>query len=610
MDKSHKKILYNIYDNNNINTEIKMNSPINESNSLKISINKQNNIPRVNKNKNNNKNNRNSKKKFLKNQNNINKKNYFYSYNNIINNFPIKTNDNLEKDKYFVSEVDNLNINKTDRYQNRDPIILSPSNSPEKRSRFLNFNQNIINEDDYDDEILTMKYNEVKKLHKLFDENIELKNEIKLLKKEIENIKNINKVNVDIINSKCSEIYKINENSKKLKEKIDELYKTININNNIILKLHEEKFNLEKELNISKQEIIKKNNKITHNEINENNIESKIKISNIKNKNEISNLSRYKENNNANNKNNILNDNNIKLLSQAELKNSLLNKNKCKRVYSAEKQTEYIQSRILGKIKSKSISNIKRTDNFEIVEKSDSKNNISSTPSFKSMEEENEELGELKNELKEDVQNEIRNENFNIKYFENKYLYYFKLYQECKKMNEILKKELTKKEELIHKLKNDINYNINQKNEQNNNNNLMTTFSEIKINYQYNSNEFFILCDKVYGELKWYLMKKQIDYEKEDTYDNLIWVPKIDVVDLDKFNEYSNEDENSNSELLKVIKKLEEKENIISKLTYKVEKLEKDIDNYKNNSDFSDIYDEIFVKSKRKSRNNSKSKNS
>ena len=327
--------------------------------------------------------------------------------------------------------------------------------------------------------------------------------------------------------------------------------------------MHEEKFNLEKELNISKKEIIKKNNnlyylndKITQNEINENNI---------------------------NNKNNILNDNNIKLLSQPELETSLLNKNKSKRVYSAEKQTEYIQSRILGRTKSKSISNIKRTDSLEIVEKSDSKNNISSTPSFKSMEEENEEFSEVKNDIKEDVQNEIRNENFNIKYFENKYLYYFKLYQECKKMNEILKKELTKKEELIHKLKNDINYNINQKNEQNNNNNnLMTTFSEIKINYQYNPNEFFILCDKVYGELKWYLMKKQIDYEKEDTYDNLIWVPKIDVVDLDKFNEYSNEDENSHSELLKVIKKLEEKENIISKLTYKVEKLEKDIDNYKN----------------------------
>ena len=98
-------------------------------------------------------------------------------------------------------------------------------------------------------------------------------------------------------------------------------------------------------------------------------------------------------------------------------------------------------------------------------------------------------------------------------------------------------------------------------------------------------------------------MKKQIDYEKEDTYDNLIWVPKIDVIDLDKFNEYSNEDENSHLELIKVIKKLEEKENVISKLTYKIEKLEKDLDNYKNNSDFSDIYDEIFIKSKRKNKN-------
>ena len=104
-------------------------------------------------------------------------------------------------------------------------------------------------------------------------------------------------------------------------------------------------------------------------------------------------------------------------------------------------------------------------------------------------------------------------------------------------------------------------------------------------------------------------MKKQKDYEKKDSYDNLIWVPKIDVIDLDKFNEYLDEEED-NSELLKVIKKLEEKENIISKLTYKIEKLEKEIDNYKNNSDFSDIYDEIFVKTKPKNKNIKKSKKS
>ena len=410
-------------------------------------------------------------------------------------------------------------------------------------------------------------------MHRLFDENIELKNEIKGLKKEIDNIKNINKVNLDIINNKCSEIYKINANSKKLKEKINKLYKTINLNNNTILKLHEEKFNLEKELS-SFKEI--KNPQIELN-----------------------------ENNNLNNKNIAFNMNNIKLSSKTELKKQKINKNKneLKRIYSAEKQTEYIKSRLLGEIKSKTNINIKTLDNLE----SESKNRLSSTPSFKSMKDENEEIFEKKNDIKEDIQNEINNENnenFNLKYFENKYLYYFKLYQESKKSNEILKKEIIEKDELIQKLKNDFNniININQKNEQTNINNLETTFSKIKINYQYNPNEFFILCDKTFGELKWFLMKKQIDYEKEDTYDNLIWVPKIDVIDLDKFNEYSNDDENSNLELIKVIKKLEEKENVISKLTYKIEKLEKDLDNYKNNSDFSDIYDEIFIKSKRKNK--------
>ena len=105
-------------------------------------------------------------------------------------------------------------------------------------------------------------------------------------------------------------------------------------------------------------------------------------------------------------------------------------------------------------------------------------------------------------------------------------------------------------------------------------------------------------------------MKKQIDYEKNDTYDNLIWVPKVDVIDIDKFNEYSNEDEDYNLELLKVIKKLEEKENIISKLTYKIDKLEKDIEYYKDNSYFSDIYDEIFIKTNPKDKNKKKSKKS
>ena len=82
--------------------------------------------------------------------------------------------------------------------------------------------------------------------------------------------------------------------------------------------------------------------------------------------------------------------------------------------------------------------------------------------------------------------------------------------------------------------------------------------------------------------MKWYLMRKKQEKnnkEENDTYDNLIWVPKIDVVDLNNFNKYINEEEkNYNSEILNLIKKLEEKENMISILSFKLEKLEKDFE--------------------------------
>ena len=292
-----------------------------------------------------------------------------------------------------------------------------------------------------------------------------------------------------------------------------------------------------------------------------------------------------------------------------------INKKEIKIGDSIGKHRKNIKSEIKNKNKCKNTSNLKSLDSLEILENLETKDKVPSTPSFKSfkspdsIKDENEELFEIQNDNDELDINKKNNENFDIKYYQNRYLYYFKLYQEIKKKNENLEKEKIEKDELIGKLKNDINSNIKNENSQCNNN-LITTFSEIKLNYQYNPNEFFIICDKSYGELKWYLMKKQIDYEKNDTYDNLIWVPKVDVIDIDKFNEYSNEDEDYNLELLKVIKKLEEKENIISKLTYKIDKLEKDIEYYKDNSYFSDIYDEIFIKTNPKDKNKKKSKKS
>jgi hypothetical protein len=102
------------------------------------------------------------------------------------------------------------------------------------------------------------------------------------------------------------------------------------------------------------------------------------------------------------------------------------------------------------------------------------------------------------------------------------------------------------------------------------------------LNNQYSPNEYFILCDKKYKQLKWYLLKKQSEYENDDAYENLLWVASPYLTDLDKFNEYSIDVEPDNSEMINIIKKLEEKENIISKLSYKLEKLERQFEQNKS----------------------------
>ena len=59
-----------------------------------------------------------------------------------------------------------------------------------------------------------------------------------------------------------------------------------------------------------------------------------------------------------------------------------------------------------------------------------------------------------------------------------------------------------------------------------------------------------ILCDKKYGDLKWYLLTGKNNTNKLEennikyNYEDLIWVPIINIEDIDKFNEYNNDDYN------------------------------------------------------------------
>ena len=120
----------------------------------------------------------------------------------------------------------------------------------------------------------------------------------------------------------------------------------------------------------------------------------------------------------------------------------------------------------------------------------------------------------------------------------------------------------------------------------------------MKINKLYSSNEFIILSDVSYNQFKWYLMKKKTSNEDDEisdieSYENLVWVPTLNIIDLEKFdyNELAN-----SSEIIKLIKISEEKEKMISKLSYKVEKLEKDLEQYNSiNINKNKKFDESLI---------------
>ena len=572
MEKPKKNVLYNIFDiNNNINAEININRPISHKKYFNYPINKKNvfsnSISKIN-----------SKINYRNQLNNQNKNNNnnFYSYNNIISDLSHKDNFIYNNENMFISDSDNLNINENQNYKNDVSFGNNFSTSS--------------NKDDNDDEILLKKYNEVKKLHKLFDENIALKNEIKYLNEEILNIKNINKINKELFNNQG---YKFDENSKKLKEKINEL-SNINKNNNIIIsKLKKEKKKLEQELILTKKDLINKNEII--NSLNEKcrNLQAKINKIIFQNNNILEEKKLEKIQRNIFHK--LNDDNNNLILSTSRENNSKINMFKPISMDFKEKQKKYkaVNTDINKHIDNYNIQNL---DSFEILKNQQINNKIPSTPSFKSFKSQNSLKDDNNEFINEENLKEKEDENLNKKYYENRYLYYFKLYQECRKNKENLEKENDDKEKLIQKFIKKINDNNKNDNQRENN--------------KYNPKEYYIISDKTYGVLKWYLLKKIINYEDNDTYANLIWVPKIDIIELEKFNEYTNEDEIKELEFQNIIKRLEEKENIISKLNYKIEKLEKDIEYYKNNSTFSDLYDELFVRTKPKNKSIKKNKNS
>ena len=453
--------------------------------------------------------------------------------NNEINKLICENNE--YKQKIINLKKDNEQLHK---------IIKKINNNNDKRtnsSYFLNNSQisNIINynTDLNNNSYLNKKKKEADNLKNILEENKLLKiklnekeenSKIKKFNEDIENLKTKCKQFSDDNNEKDYIIKSLNINLTKIKNELNE---SKNNYSNFKKDMENNKFNNENEIKQLKLNVEEKNNEI-----------KKLTIDNI-------------------DKTNKINDQ-LKQINELENLNKILEKEKIEIMRKTEHQTNEITKleSIINMLNEKN-KNIRKSENNEIIN-IDINNNEThnskrlSTPSFKSPDEDIEEINNLKK------QNKL-------------------LLNKIAKYESILKNNKNK-ENNINNIEN-INDQIKNSLKKSNNdmeNNHISTISSMKINKLYNSEEFIILSNVSFKHFKWYLMKKK-NHEKEenydiDSYDNLIWVPIISIIDLENF-DY--EDKESNSDIYSLIKKLEEKENILSKLKFKLEKYEKQSEN-------------------------------
>ena len=548
---------------------------------------------------------------------NLNQINLIKQKEKIINDLNKKINESenkiLEKNKEAnilnnkITELNNLLKNYTNKIQEKDNLIqqLQINNKNDKN---LIIQQDIKSPSNFTDLIfeqieqlafiqkknnneVQLNIEKVASFNFLFQKII--KEDININKQEIEELnKKISELNL-IIESRENEIKKYkNENSilksfaknnKKTKEKneeeeddgvnthkLEEEIKKLKIENQEII---EQKNNLEinfkKLLSDNKNtELIldSKNSEIKTLENNVKELEEQIKEIQLKNIQKIYNEQAMNdkpeaENESRNNKRNIL------LEADTDKNNEIIAQLK-EEIKEKENEIEYLKIEI-QELKSKMEEN---EDNYFDSSLKNSEINDKYNDKYNALEEK-------------------------IKFLTEKYEYYQKLYDEDKvKLQNLenINNNLKNENEELKKNK------IEEKKEENNPINII----EKKENKIFSLKNYDIITDINYGELKWYLLANKPDnLIKENNkydYDNLYWVPKINIIDLDieNNNEIKNEIE---------IKKEDNSEKHSNKI-YKNElhiNREKEI-SFSNNFSFNNNSDEMN-KNKQNSNNNSSS---
>ena len=278
-----------------------------------------------------------------------------------------------------------------------------------------------------------------------------------------------------------------------------------------------------------------------------------------------------------NTKKNEINELNNKLDELTKTNNSLLNK--LDTIELSKKNLEQEKTNLLLKIKKlEDFSENKKIiitnsdeepieDFSDIIEEQSSENEKE-----KNLVQENNKLQEKINILQSELNKKILNENDkNRKLSRNAGNNEYENCVDFDPINRIKKEknnsnnnmsELKMKEDLIEKLQAKIN-----ELEKNNNKNIF--FSK--------KDDYIVLSEKNYKTLKWFLLTKRININNLN-YENTFWTNKENV-DKELIKNLNLEISNSDEEkmIMNYLKKLEEKENIISKLQLKIKNMEKNM---------------------------------
>ena len=543
----------------------------------------------------------------------------FIKLNNSINNIEDNFNEKIQKFNKLKNYILYLSNNIIDKYKKNSQF--TDIRNIEEENKLLNMKYKNLKKNM---EILKQKYNNLLIKSNYFNNNIspkksELKNMKKdsdfntelLLSQKIADVTNLSHKNSEFL----FQINKLQKEKESLIQKLEDKEKSLNnnnkinknndkeiesiISNNNIIKINEESIEkYKKEINQMNEENLKLNNEIKKlnekinklneiNNINKNN-NTKYEKEIIQKNNEIESLNKKINElnriniNNENGNNSKLQEEIIEKINQIENMNKKMtelkqinnkNENKIKELIEEQKNKEKISKE---KIETLTKNNQKLSKENEEYS-NNKKNNINEINKLKNTINEletklNNNINELNSKIISSDENQDsidNNKNIKNKKIIDEYEHQIELLKETNKIINKSNEELKTKNETILKELNDLKNNDNKTN--------------IDTKEVYNSEQYIIICDKSKDGLKWFLLKDKKYTNDKNNYDNLFWVDNNKIENIKNYNKFKSEEDEMNEIIISNIKKLEEKENIISQLKYKINNYEK------NNSAFMDV---------------------